>query len=54
VPGRQYQVLFKNALTDGSWTPLGGPRTATATSMEIPDTIGTQSQRFYKIQVVGQ
>ena len=54
VPGRQYQVRFKNALTDATWSPLGGPRTATGTSMEIPDTIGARSQRFYKIEVVPQ
>jgi hypothetical protein len=54
VPGRQYQVLFKNELSDATWTPLGGPRTAAGTSMEIPDTIGAQSQRFYKIEVVPQ
>ena len=54
IAGRQYQVLFKNALTDASWSPLGGPRTATGSSLEIPDVIGSQAQRFYKIQVVGQ
>jgi hypothetical protein len=52
VPGRQYQVLYKNLLTDESWTPLGGPVTATGTSLEIPDTIGSQTQRFYKIEVL--
>ena len=54
IAGRQYQVLFKNALTDASWSSLGGPRTATGSSLEIPDVIGSQTQRFYKIQVVGQ
>jgi hypothetical protein len=54
VPGRQYQVRFKNSLTDASWAPLGGPRTATGASMQIPDTIGAQQQRFYKIEVVPQ
>ena len=54
VPGRQYQVLFKNSLADANWSPLGGPRTATGSSMEIPDTIGAQTQRFYKIEVVAQ
>ncbi len=54
IAGRQYQVLFKNSLSDATWQPLGGPRTATGASMDIPDTIGAQSQRFYKIEVVAQ
>ena len=54
IAGRQYQVLFKNALTDALWSQLGGPRTATGSTMEIPDAIGAHTQRFYKIEVVGQ
>ena len=54
VPGRQYQVRFKDALTDAAWQPLGGPITATGPSIDIPDLIGAQGQRFYKIEIVPQ
>jgi putative Ig domain-containing protein len=54
VPGRQYQILFKNALEEATWTPLGGPHIATGTSLEVSDTFAAETQRFYKIEVVAQ
>jgi hypothetical protein len=52
IPGRRYQVRYKDGLEDDTWLPLGGPRTAAGTSMDIPDTIGAQNQRFYKIEIL--
>jgi lamin tail-like protein/CotH protein/Big-like domain-containing protein len=54
VPGRQYQILFKNGLEEATWTPLGGPQIATGTSLEVSDTFAAETQRFYKIEVVAQ
>lgn len=52
IAGRQYQVLYKNNLDDATWTPLGPPATASGNTLEIPDTIGARTQRFYRIEVL--
>lgn len=54
IQGRLYQVQYKNRLTDANWTDLGGPRMATGSSLDVPDTIGAQAQRFYQILLIPQ
>jgi hypothetical protein len=49
IPGRQYQVQFKNRLEDATWSDLGPPVTATSVSTTLSDAIGTNPQRFYRV-----
>ncbi|HEV2395090.1 MAG TPA: hypothetical protein VG146_22290 [Verrucomicrobiae bacterium] len=48
--GRSYQVMYKNALTDPSWTALGAPIVATGTTSSFTDTSAGGAARFYRIQ----
>jgi hypothetical protein len=50
LAGLQYQVQYRTNLTQGSWVNSGGLVTATNMIMIIPDVVGTNSQRFYRIQ----
>jgi hypothetical protein len=48
--GSNYQVLYKNKLTDASWTPLGSPIAGNGAVKSVSDTI-VGSTRFYRVQV---
>ena len=48
VPGKTYQLKYKNDLSDLNWTPLGEPLTASGTAVVIHDDAG-QSKRFYTV-----
>ena len=48
--GRNYQVLYKNALTNGSWTPLGAPVTAVGPTATFTDTSALVEARYYRVQ----
>jgi hypothetical protein len=48
VPGRTYQVQYKNDLNGDPWLPLAGPMVAPGTTMTAFDNTGAQ-QRFYQI-----
>ena len=52
LAGLQYQVQYRTNLTQGSWVNTGGLVTATTTNAitTIPDVIGSDPQRFYRIQ----
>jgi subtilase family serine protease len=52
LPGLPYQMQYKTNLLQGSWINLGSIVTATNTTMTIPDVIGTDPQRYYRIQWV--
>lgn len=50
VPNAVYQVLYKNNLTDPSWSTLGtNIPTGTGASTSWTDGSGLQSQRFYMV-----
>jgi hypothetical protein len=50
VAGKVYQVCYKNALSDPTWTPLGSPITATDTTSSYTDMPPTDSTvRFYNV-----
>jgi hypothetical protein len=51
IVGKTYRVEYKNNLNDAAWSPLGGNRLATSTTLTIDDTIGNQPQRFYRVLV---
>ncbi|MGZ4982810.1 MAG: hypothetical protein ACXV9Q_01810 [Chthoniobacterales bacterium] len=51
VPGKTYQLEYKNSLSDPTWTAIGSPFTAPAAGqVQFPDpNASTQTQRFYRI-----
>jgi hypothetical protein len=48
-PGKQYQVQFKNNLTDTNWAALGQSVTANTTNVAGSDTNTGSAQRFYRV-----
>jgi len=48
--GSTYQVLYKNKITDSSWTALGSQVTGNGSTGSVSDAIGGSS-RFYRVQV---
>ncbi len=49
LPGRQYQVQFKAALNDPSWSNLGGVLTADSSLMIATDQAPASVGRYYRI-----
>jgi hypothetical protein len=49
VPGRTYLVEYKDMLHAPVWTPLGRERRATEPLLNVADTLGESSQRFYRV-----
>jgi hypothetical protein len=47
--GTTYQVVYKNSLTDASWTALGGSVAGNGSVQSVTDSIGN-TQRFYRLQ----
>ena len=52
IAGKTYRVQYKFDLDGVTWTDLAGDVTATSPSATKDDTIGTDSQRFYRILLV--
>ena len=48
APGQTFQLQYKSSLAAGSWTNLGSPVTATAGTVFVTDTPGTDPHRFYR------
>ena len=48
--GSSYQLLYKNHLTDATWTTLGSPISGNNAVQSLNDT-ATGSSRFYRVQV---
>jgi hypothetical protein len=48
--GSNYQVEYKNALTDATWTPLNSPIPGN-NSVQSVQYSTTGSQRFYRVEV---
>jgi hypothetical protein len=49
LPGRNYQLQFKDHLTDPTWTALGTAISGTGAAVSIFDEISGQPQRFYRL-----
>jgi len=49
LPGQQYQVQFKNSLTDSTWTSLGGIIPGTGSPVSVADDMTGHPQRFYRL-----
>jgi hypothetical protein len=47
--GHNYQVQYKNALLDPSWTNVGSPVTTTNSTASFSDTTATGATRFYRV-----
>ncbi len=48
TPDFTYQPQFKNDLTDATWINLGPAIKATGTTLDVTDTPGSQTRRFYR------
>lgn len=50
--GRAYQVQFKTDLSQTHWINLGSKLTATDATMTTIDSAVSETQRFYRIELV--
>jgi hypothetical protein len=50
--GNVYQLQYKTDLSSTNWIDLGGPITATDVSVSVSDVIGSDAQRFYRIELL--
>ena len=49
---RQYQLQWKQALTDAEWTDLGAPVTANASTTSTTVSTGGAEQGFYRVRLL--
>jgi Tol biopolymer transport system component len=49
LPGKTYEVQYKNDLSDANWITLNGQTTIEGTQASLTDTSATGSQRFYRV-----
>jgi hypothetical protein len=53
VPGKTYQVCYKDALTNATWTALGSSVIATSTNTTFTNTPpGGIAQRYFNVRVL--
>ena len=52
IAGRSYQVEYNSDLNQTNWNVLGSPVTATDSMLTASDTLGAQSQRFYRVMLL--
>jgi hypothetical protein len=52
LPGRTYQVEYKDTLDATAWTPLGAPSTATDGQLNITDGTAGGAARFYRLTLL--
>jgi hypothetical protein len=48
--GHNYQVVYKNAPTNGTWTPLGASVNAVGPTAVFTDTAALSAARYYRVQ----
>jgi hypothetical protein len=48
--GHNYQLVYKGALTNGTWHPIGSPVTAVGPTASATDTSPLTTARFYRVQ----
>lgn len=49
LAGKTYRVEYKDSLSDSAWTSLGSAILANSDSLTVPDNLGANPQRFYRI-----
>jgi hypothetical protein len=54
LPGQDYQVQFKDHLTDAGWTTLGGILPGTGSPVTVTDDLSGRPQRFYRLLALPQ
>ena len=52
VPGRSYRLVYKESLSDSSWTPLGDDVIAVDANLTFTDGPAGGGQRFYRVLLV--
>ncbi len=52
VAGQTYQLQYKNNLADPAWTPVGSPVTGIGANLSLTNSLGTSTQRFFRLQLV--
>jgi hypothetical protein len=50
--GQSYQPQYTSDLLSTNWISLGAPITATNLTLSIIDSPGTNTQRFYRVQLL--
>jgi hypothetical protein len=54
IPGWRYQLWYSEALTNTSWTSVGGVLTASGDTLEFTDSATSETHaRFYRVQALG-
>jgi hypothetical protein len=48
--GHKYQVVYRNALTNGTWTSVGAAVTAVGPTASLTDTPPLPAARYYRVQ----
>jgi len=51
IPGRSYQVQTTTNLSQGNWTALGVPLTATSTILSTTNVLPQTGQKFYRLDL---
>ena len=51
LPGRSYQVEYKNSLDAPVWLPIGSVQAASTNSLVIDVAVGAESQRFFRLRL---
>jgi uncharacterized repeat protein (TIGR03803 family) len=49
MPGQAYQLQYTGSLTPTNWLNLGSLTTAATPTVTTSDTIGSNTQRFYRV-----
>jgi hypothetical protein len=49
LPGKNYQIQYKDSLSQAQWQSLGNPIHADGDNLVVPDNLGANPQRFYRI-----
>ncbi len=52
IPGRTYRVEFKDQLNAPTWTTLVTNLPATGSQIVVSGSLGTTTQRFYRVMLV--
>lgn len=52
IAGRSYRLVYKAQISDPTWLPLSAPVLAGGLSLTIEDSIGANTQRFYRVEQV--
>ena len=52
IPGRSYQVEYKDSLGASTWLPVGDVRKATTTSLVFDVSLGAEPQRFFRVRLL--